>query len=103
MGKFVAAVPYPRRYSSYAISERYFELSLEHIENERWQDALHSLNLILRSMPDHQRAQYYAAVCKEKLGDFEGANGNITVYLKSKPDDTDAVELQKRVGAASGI
>jgi tetratricopeptide (TPR) repeat protein len=94
---------YPRRYSNYAVIERNLELSLEHIENDRWQDALVSLNLILRNMPDHQRAQYYAAVCKEKLGDFEGANENITTYLKIKPDDTDAVELQKRVGVASGI
>jgi tetratricopeptide (TPR) repeat protein len=94
---------YPRRYSSYAVSERYLELSLEHMENERWEDALQNLKLITRSMPDHKRALYYSAICKERLGDYGGANESITMYLKMKPEDNDAVELQKRVGAASGI
>ncbi|MGY5871604.1 MAG: tetratricopeptide repeat protein [Candidatus Thorarchaeota archaeon] len=94
---------YPRRYSMYAVSERYLELSLEYMEKERWQDALSNLNLIQRNMPDHQRAQYYSAICKEKLGNYQGANENIARYLKMKPDDDEALELQKRVGAASGI
>lgn len=94
---------YPRRYSSYAITERHLELALEYIENERWQDALHNLDLILVNMPDHQRGLYYSAVCKEKLGDYMGSNEDITEYLKIKPDDNDALELQKRVGATSGI
>lgn len=94
---------YPRRYSSYAITERHLELSLEYMEKERWQDALHNLNLILQSVQDHQRALYYAAICRENIGDYEGANENITIYLKMKPNDSEALELQKRVGAASGI
>lgn len=94
---------YSRRYSRYAISERYLELSLEFIEKERWRDALYNLNLITESMPDHMRAQYYSAICKEKLGDYEGANKNITIYLKIKSDDSEAIELRKRVSAASGI
>jgi hypothetical protein len=88
---------YPRRYSSYAISERYLELALEQIEREDWMEALKNLNLITRSMPDHIRAQYYSAICQVKLGDFEGANESITLYLKLKPEDTEALELQKRV------
>ncbi|MGY5881488.1 MAG: hypothetical protein RTV31_14645 [Candidatus Thorarchaeota archaeon] len=94
---------YPRRYSNYAITERYLELALEYMEDEKWKDALYYLNIILKEMPDHQRVLYYAAICREKIGDNEGANENITVYLKGKPNDSDALELQKRVGAASGI
>lgn len=94
---------YPRRYSIYAVTERHLELSLEYMQKERWQDALHNLNLILRTMPDHLRAQYYAAVCKEKLEDYKGANETIIEYLNEKPDDSDALELQKRVGAVCGI
>lgn len=94
---------YPRRYSSYAISERYLELSIEYIAKEEWQKALHNLNLILQSMPDHQRAQYYAAVCKEQLGDLDGAKENIANYLEMNPADSDAMELQKRVGATRRI
>ena len=94
---------YPRRYSSYAISERYLELALEYMEIEKWRDALHYLDIVLKDMPDHQRVLYYAAICREKLGDNEGSNENITAYLKGNPDDNEASELQKRVGAASGI
>ena len=94
---------YPRRYSNYAVTERHLELAMEYMEKERWQDALDNLNLILRNMPDHQRALYYSAICKEKLGDYKGSNDNITEYLKVSSDDSDALELQKRVGAASGI
>jgi tetratricopeptide (TPR) repeat protein len=93
---------YPLRYSQYAISEKYLELSIEYMEQERWKDALHYLELILHDMPDHLRVLYNATICKEKLGDFEGANDCIIEYLKSKPDDIDALELQKRVGAATG-
>lgn len=94
---------YPSRYSSYAVSERYLELSQEYMEREMWSDALHNLNLITRSMSDHKRALYYSAICKEKLDDYEGARESITIYLKMKPDDEEALKLQKRVGAASGI
>jgi hypothetical protein len=94
---------YPRRYSSYAVSERYLELSLEFMKNERWQGALHNLNRITESMPDHMRAQYYSAICKEKMGDYEGANENISIYLRIMSNDNEAIELQKRVSAASEI
>ena len=94
---------YPSRYSSYAISERYLELALEYVAEEKWKDALHYLDIVLKAMPDHQRVLYYSAICREKLGDIEGSNENITLYLKGKPDDPEALELQKRVGAASGI
>ncbi|MGY5859877.1 MAG: tetratricopeptide repeat protein [Candidatus Thorarchaeota archaeon] len=94
---------YPGRYSSYAISERYLELALEYTKDEKWKDALHYLDSILKAFPDHQRALYYAAICREKLGDDEGSYENITKYLEGKPDDGEALELQKRVGAASGI
>ncbi|TFG27219.1 tetratricopeptide repeat protein [Candidatus Thorarchaeota archaeon] len=94
---------YPRRYSDYAVSERYLELSLEYIEQERWEDALQYLEKILYAMPDHQRALYYAAMCKEKLGNHEEASQYIKEYLRKRPSDVEALELQKRVGAASGI
>ena len=93
---------YPRRYSQYAVSEKYLELSLEYMENERWEDALHYLELILHDMPGHLRVLFNAAVCKERLRDFQGANMHITEYLKEKPDDQEALDLQKRVGAATG-
>jgi tetratricopeptide (TPR) repeat protein len=93
---------YPLRYSQYAISEKYLELSNEYMEQERWKDALHCLELILHDMPDHLRVLYNAALCKEKLGDSDGANACITEYLKTKQDDVEALELQKRVGATAG-
>ena len=93
---------YPRRYSEYAVTERYLELSLEYMEKERWKAALHNLEIILHEMPGHLRVLYHAAICKEKMGDFEGAGYYVAEYLKAKPDDNDAIELQKRVGAATG-
>jgi tetratricopeptide (TPR) repeat protein len=94
---------YPLRYSKYAVTERYMELSLELIEKERWEEALHHLDLILKEIPGHLRALYYAAVCSEKLGNCERANEYIMEYLKEKPEDSDALQIQERVGAASGI
>ncbi len=88
---------YPRRYSSYAVSERYLELSLEYIEQERWQDALHYLEIVLHAMPDHQRALYNAALCEENLSYFERANGHISRYLQEKPEDSKALEMQSRI------
>ena len=93
---------YPRRYSNYAVSERYLELSLEYIDQEHWEDALQYLEKILHAMPDHQRALYNAAICKEKLGDQEGASLYIREYLKGIPNDIEALNLQKRVGATDG-
>ena len=92
---------YPRRYSVYAVSERYLELSLEYIKKERWLDALQNLDLILQSIPNHHRALYYAAVCKENLGDYKGCTETIIEYLKEKPDDSEALELRERVSAIS--
>lgn len=88
---------YPRRYSNYAVSERYLELSLEYMHAKRWKDALTNLDLILKVYPDHQRALYNAAICKEQLGNNEGAKDMITIYLERNPDDKDALELQRRV------
>jgi len=87
---------YPRRYAQYAVSEKYLELSLEYMEREQWQDALYYLDLILQDIPGHLRALYNAAVCRERLGDYEGANVCITEYLKGKPEDSEALDLQKR-------
>ncbi len=84
------------------MSEKYLELSLEYMEQERWKDALRCLDLILQDMPDHLRALYNAAVCREKLGDYEGANMCITEYLKGKPEDNEALNLKRRIGAATG-
>jgi tetratricopeptide (TPR) repeat protein len=88
---------YKDRYGAYAVTERYFELALELIEREDWKAALRYLDAILRSIPDHLRAHYYASVCKEKLGDDEGASIHIAEYLRVKPDDEDALQLQTRV------
>ena len=90
---------YPRRYGSYAVSERYLELAIEYVESERWDDALKYLDPILHDMPDHLRALYYAAVCREKLGDKDVASRHILQYLKEKPDDSDARNLLSRVTA----
>ncbi|MFW9927299.1 MAG: tetratricopeptide repeat protein [Candidatus Thorarchaeota archaeon] len=94
---------YPIRYRTYAVTERNLELAIEYIENERWDEALEQLNLILYQLPDHLRALYYVSVCKEKLGENEQAMKSMTEYLKHKPDDNEAQELRRRVGAASGI
>ncbi|MBY8997278.1 MAG: tetratricopeptide repeat protein [Candidatus Thorarchaeota archaeon] len=88
---------YQGRYGTYGISEKYYELSLELIEKDDWEEALRYLDAILRVMPDHLRALYYASVCKEKLGDDKGAIMHITEYLRVKPDDEEALELQIRV------
>ena len=88
---------YQGRYGTYGISERYYELALELIEKDNWEEALRYLEAILRVMPDHLRALYYASVCKENLGDDEGAIVHVTEYLKVKPDDEEALELQIRV------
>jgi tetratricopeptide (TPR) repeat protein len=92
---------YPRRYSLYATSERYLELSLEYMKGERWENALSILELILREIPDHKRALFNAAICREKLGDNEGAHADITAYLMGAPHDLDAIALQKRVSTLS--
>ncbi len=94
---------YPLRYSQYAVTERYLELSIEYMEKGRWDEASHNLSLILEEMPGHLRALYYAAICREKLGDNEGAAEYILEYLREKPGDSEALQLQERVGAASGI
>ena len=88
---------YPRRYSTYATSERYLELSLEYMENERWKEALSHLERILKVIPDHQRALFNAAVCRERLGDNDGAYADITSYLRRTPTDSEARDLQRRV------
>ncbi len=88
---------YKGRYGAYAVSEKYYELALELVEREDWEESLKYLEAILRAMPDHTRALYYASICKEKLGDNEGASIHITEYLRSKPDDEDALLLQTRV------
>ena len=93
---------YPRRYAQYAVSEKYLELSLEYMEQERWEDALQYLDLILQDMSGHLRALYNAAACKERLGDYEGANMCIIEYLKGKPEDDEALDFKKRIGAATG-
>ncbi|MFW9844032.1 MAG: tetratricopeptide repeat protein [Candidatus Thorarchaeota archaeon] len=88
---------YPRRYSTYATSERYLELSLEYMEKERWADALSHLETILKAIPGHQRALFNAAICRERLGDNEGAYADITSYLTKAPTNIEARNLQKRV------
>lgn len=90
---------YPRRYGSYAVSERYLELALEYIHKERWEDALKYLDPILHDMPDHLRALYYAAVCREKLGQRDKAKEHVLQYLEAKPEDFEAQELLQRVEA----
>ncbi|MBN2228097.1 MAG: hypothetical protein JW779_00790 [Candidatus Thorarchaeota archaeon] len=101
--EFMGWYEYPRRYSQYAVSEKYLQLALEYMEKEQWRDALRYLDPILYDMPDHQRALYSAAVCKEKLGDFEGADVHIKEYLKRNSEDKEARDVEKRVGAATGI
>jgi tetratricopeptide (TPR) repeat protein len=93
---------YPRRYSHYAVSEKYLELSLEYMEKKSWKDALQYLEVILHEMPGHLRVLYNAALCKERIGDLEGANIYITEYLKEKGDDLEALALKERIGAATG-
>ncbi|MFW9806885.1 MAG: tetratricopeptide repeat protein [Candidatus Thorarchaeota archaeon] len=88
---------YKNRYGVYAVTEKYYELALELIDSEKWREALKYLEAIMRVMPDHVRALYYASVCEEKIGDTEGARRHITDYLKAKPEDTDALQLQARV------
>ncbi|TFF96533.1 tetratricopeptide repeat protein [Candidatus Thorarchaeota archaeon] len=88
---------YTRRYGSYAVSERYLELATEYVEKERWDDALEYLNPVLFDMPDHLRALYYSAVCREHLGEREKAIEQISKYLREKPDDIEAQRLLSRV------
>lgn len=88
---------YKGKYGAYAVTERYYELALELIDSEKWREALRYLEAILRVMPDHIRALYYASVCEERIGDTEGARRHITEYLKAKPDDDEAYQLQARV------
>jgi len=90
---------YPRRYSTYATSERYLELSQEYMEKERWDDALVHLNRILDAIPGHQRALFNTAICREKLGDHKGAYTAITSYLSKTPNDMEARDLQARMKA----
>jgi tetratricopeptide (TPR) repeat protein len=88
---------YKQRYGTYGVSEKYYELALELIERREWEEALRYLDAILKAMPDHLRALYYASVCREKLGDNVGANNHITEYLRVKPEDEEALQLQARV------
>ncbi len=88
---------YKQRYGSYAVSEKYYELALELVEQRQWEEALRYLDAILREMPDHLRALYYAAVCNEKIGENEEALQRINEYLLTKPDDNDALQLRARV------
>jgi tetratricopeptide (TPR) repeat protein len=88
---------YTRRYGAYAVSERYLELATEYVEKERWQEALKYLDPILFDMPDHLRALYYSALCREKLGKREKALEQISEYLTEKPDDIDAQGLRRRL------
>ena len=88
---------YKGRYGSYAISERYYELAKELVEREEWDEALRYLDAILKAMPDHVRALYYASVCRENIGDSERARMHITEYLRVKPEDEEALQLQARV------
>lgn len=88
---------YKQHYGTYAMSGKYLELAMESIECEDWDEALRYLDRILRVMPGHLRGLYYTAVCKEKLGDNEGALLYISEYLMNKTDDSDALELQARV------
>ena len=101
--EFMGLYKYPRRYSTYATSERYLELSLEYIENERWKEALSHLELILNAILGHQRALFNAAICREKLGDNEGAYTDITSYLRRNPSDEEARDLQCRVVATEDL
>jgi tetratricopeptide (TPR) repeat protein len=94
---------YKGRYSSYAVTEKYYEVARELLEREDWESALRYLEAILRAMPDHLRALYYASVCKEMLGDRKGADDYITEYLKEKPDDSEALQLRDRVRTSDPI
>jgi len=88
---------YKQRYGTYGVSEKYYELALELIERGEWEEALRYLDAILKTMSDHLRALYYASVCREKLGDNAVAYRHITEYLRVKPDDDEALQLQARV------
>jgi len=88
---------YKQRYGTYGVSEKYYELALELIERGELEEALRYLETILKMMPGHLRALYYASVCREKLGDNVGANKHITEYLRAKPEDEEALQLQARV------
>jgi tetratricopeptide (TPR) repeat protein len=88
---------YKQRYGTYGVLEKYYELALELIEREKWEEALRYLDAILRAMPGHLRALYYTSVCREKVGDNTGANRHITEYLRAKPEDEEALQLQARV------
>jgi len=88
---------YKQRYGTYAVSETYYELALEYVEREEWQKALKHLEAILRMVPNHIRALYYAALCKEQLGQTEAAREHIMEYLKAAPEDNEAHQLLARV------
>jgi len=88
---------YKGHYGMYAITERNFELALELIEKEEWDESLRYLDYVLKVMPGHTRSLYYSAVCLEQLGDSIGAATSIAEYLKGNPDDEEALVLSERV------
>ena len=88
---------YKQRYGLYAWLDKNLELALDYINQERYDDALKILQLMLRNQPGHIRALYYSALCKEHIGDTAGALSDIEEYLAVKPEDTEALEIRARV------
>ncbi|TFG33703.1 hypothetical protein EU527_06995 [Candidatus Thorarchaeota archaeon] len=77
----------------YAEMELRFEEGLAHYENERWENALLIFTELSGPKMDHKRALFYAALCYDKLDDWENVKKYISAYLALRPDDREGWEL----------
>jgi tetratricopeptide (TPR) repeat protein len=50
-----------------------FQIALEEIENEKFANAISTLNKLIEQIPNDQEAYFFRSVCKKQIGDLKGA------------------------------
>ncbi|MBN2228316.1 MAG: hypothetical protein JW779_01910 [Candidatus Thorarchaeota archaeon] len=84
------------RIADYGDMEIRYDEAMEHFENEEWENALLIFTELAGPKMDHKRGTFYAAVCYEKLNDWENVKKYIKAYLTLKKDDAEAWEILAR-------
>ena len=88
---------YPVNYANYHISESMLEDALICYENEKWAEALVTLDHINKYLPGHKRVLYYSARCNEELGNHKLAAAQYKEYLVLEPEDREIRDALSRI------
>ncbi|MFX1369541.1 MAG: hypothetical protein ACFFAY_13165 [Promethearchaeota archaeon] len=73
-----------------------YKEAMRFYNNQDWELAANHFERVLEVGPDHKRALYYAAKCKENLEEWSDVVTLSRRYLKQNPEDEEAAFMLKR-------